>query len=172
MENISLLAQYCQEIDHIAIVVKDLELAIKFFRDILGFEMLETSKVEQPEMIMDMVVFKLGKITFVIVQKTPLTPKIAEDIEHSSLGIRHIALRVDNIEAVIQDLRQRGLNFTTDLIDGSQTYQIFSQRDDNSDVMIEFIERKGNQPTLIFNAGKLLESRMKNKSIDDSLSSG
>jgi catechol 2,3-dioxygenase-like lactoylglutathione lyase family enzyme len=166
MNSISLLAQYCQEIDHIAITVPDLATAIKFFGDTLGFEMLEKSKSENPKIIMDSATFKVGKVIFVLIQKTPLTPEIAQDSEHSRMGIHHLALRVENIEAVIQDLKERGVNFTTDLVEKDQTYQSFSQRDDNSDVMIEFIERKDGD--YIFNNKGLFESQRKNKGINDS----
>ncbi len=94
-------------IDHIGIAVKDLDAAKGFYRDVLGLsdsgeEVVEDQKVK-------VTFFPVGDSELEILESTSPDGPIAKAIERSGEGIQHMALRVDNIEAAIADLKAKGI---------------------------------------------------------------
>lgn len=148
MEKLSILAQYSANLDHVAIAVKDLESAIQFYQNLLGFKLLERREVLGKSTGMKSAVMESGSIIFVLMEGTSPESQICQYIEHYGVGVQHLAIKVDNLALVKQDLEQRGLKFAVDIINSPGLNQAFSMRDENSGMMIEIIERspeaKGN----------------------------
>ena len=148
MDKLSILAEYSMNLDHVAIAVKDLESAIKFYQNLLGFELVERRDVAGKWSGMKSAVMEAGLIVFVLMEGTSPESQICQYIEHYGAGVQHIAIRVDNLAKVKEDLQQRGLKFVVDDIRSPGLEQAFSVRDENSGMMIEIIERnpeaKGN----------------------------
>jgi 4-hydroxyphenylpyruvate dioxygenase-like putative hemolysin len=59
--------------------------------------------------------------------------------------VSHVALEVCNVHEAVETLRERGLQFDTDVIAGPGLTQSFSSRDPNSGMCIELIARSGEQ---------------------------
>ena len=148
MDKLSILAQYSANLDHVAIAVKDLESAIGFYQNLLGFELVERREVAGKWSGMKSAVMQAGSIIFVLMQGTSPESQICQYIEHYGTGVQHLAIKVDNLAQVKQDLERRGLKFSVDVINSPGLNQAFSVRDENSGIMIEIIERspeaKGN----------------------------
>lgn len=138
---LSVLTQCSKKIDHVAIAVKNLESAIAFYRDTVGFELVERRDVEGKWSGMTSAVMRAGSITFVLVQGTNPESNVSQYIKNYGAGIQHIAIEVENIEDVMQDLKKRGFELITGIINSSGLNQMFSTRDPNSGIMMEFIER-------------------------------
>jgi methylmalonyl-CoA/ethylmalonyl-CoA epimerase len=94
-------------LDHIGIAVGDLGQALAFYRDALGLE------VEPPEEVASQRVrahfIHVGEATLELLEPTSPDSPIAKYAEKRGPGIHHIALRVDDIRAVLARLKARGV---------------------------------------------------------------
>jgi 4-hydroxyphenylpyruvate dioxygenase-like putative hemolysin len=69
---------------------------------------------------------------------------VSRYIEEYGPGVQHIAVEVDDVAALAGTLSKSGVRFATDIIRGDGLVQIFTQREGNSGMMFEFIQRKEN----------------------------
>jgi len=113
-------------IDHINIVVKDLEGMIRFYRDVLGLKV--TKQVTISGEWVDRTVGLTGAKGDVVYLDLPTGPRI-ELIRYLSppgahpvgldrsntAGLRHMAFRVDEIDAAVARLRDAGVQFLSDV---------------------------------------------------------
>lgn len=115
-----------KKIDHINIVVRDLEGAKSFFVD-LGFVVLKQDRLsgEAIEKIVNLPSVDAEYVALAI----PGTQTNLELIQYKSpigqsdprislpnqIGLRHIALEVKNIEAAVAELKSKGIRFFSDI---------------------------------------------------------
>lgn len=104
------------KVDHIGIAVKDLEQAKKFYTDVLGMTALGEEVVEQQKVKVCFI--PSGDSEVELLESTSPDGPIAKFIEKNGEGIQHIALRVDNIENALADLKAKGVR----LIDETPRY--------------------------------------------------
>lgn len=95
------------KVDHIGIAVKDLEQAKKFYTEILGMEVMGEETVEQQKVKVCFI--PCGDSEVELLESTSPEGPIAKFIEKNGEGIQHVALRVDDIEAAIADLKAKGV---------------------------------------------------------------
>jgi methylmalonyl-CoA epimerase len=131
-------------IDHAAIAVRDLESAVTYLRDLFGFEVMEERRIEGSFSGMDSVVLQAGRVKLVLVQGTSPESNVSRYIEHYGPGVQHLAIEVDDAESLLEDLRRRGCDLLTGVIRSPGLDQIFTRRDPNSGMQIEFIARSRN----------------------------
>ena len=99
-------------IDHVGVAVPDLDAAIAFYRDVLGMEVLHhETNAEQGVREVMMGVGDPASPHSCVQLLAPLSPEstIAKFLDRSGPGLQQVAYRVDDIEAVSQVLRDRGL---------------------------------------------------------------
>lgn len=151
-------------IDHIAIAVRDLEQAITFFRDILGFNVLRRRTIKGARTGMISAELEANGIRFVLCQGTEPQSQVCLLIDRTGPGVAHIALAVDDVQTAVASLRKRGLAFDTTVIEGRGLTQAFSSRCPNTGMSFEFIRRDGEEEFLQENVQELfrqLESGQK-----------
>lgn len=146
-----------KKIDHIAIAVRELDSAIRFFSEQLGFTLVRRLSVTGQRTGMISAEMIHGDIKFVLCQGTEPASQVSQLIANYGAGVAHIALATDDVEAVAADLAQKGLTFDTTVINGSGLKQIFSSRDANIGVSFEFIERRGEEGFLEENVQELFD---------------
>jgi len=95
------------KLDHIGIAVKDLEVAKKFYTEILGMKAQGEEVVEQQQVKVCFI--PCGDSEVELLESTSPEGPIAKFIEKNREGIQHIALRVDNIENALADLKAKGV---------------------------------------------------------------
>ncbi|MDR3566195.1 MAG: methylmalonyl-CoA epimerase [Negativicutes bacterium] len=95
------------KVDHIGIAVKDLTAAKKFYSEILGMTALGEEVVEQQKCKVCFI--PSGDSELELLESTSPDGPIGKYIEKNGEGIQHIALRVDNIEAALADLKAKGV---------------------------------------------------------------
>jgi methylmalonyl-CoA/ethylmalonyl-CoA epimerase len=139
----ALLSKYARSIDHVAIAVRDLEESITFYTDVLGFELKERRRTEGKHTGMTSAVLKAGPITVVLLQGTSPDSQVSKFVEHYGAGVQHLAIGVESLPEMAEDLKASGLEFDTNVIQSPGLRQIFSARDKGSGMMFEFIERMG-----------------------------
>jgi 4-hydroxyphenylpyruvate dioxygenase-like putative hemolysin len=96
-------------------------------------------------------------VKFVLCQGTEPESQVSRLVNHYGPGVAHIALEVDDVQAAVGDLRARGLDFDTSVIQGPGLTQAFSSRCDNSGLSFEFIARGGEAGFLESNVQELFE---------------
>ncbi|HWI66386.1 MAG TPA: VOC family protein [Symbiobacteriaceae bacterium] len=164
MDDYSVLSRSLRTVDHLAVAVDDLEAAVAFYRDRLGFEEQERRVTEGKKTGMESVVMKAGELKVVLLKGTTEESQVSRYVQEYGPGVQHVAFMVEGIEQVVADLRDRGLPFDTDVIIGPGLKQAFSRRDPVSGMMFELIERTGNEGFHDDNVKKLFESLEKNDS--------
>ncbi len=144
-----------KKIDHIAIAVKDLEMAVNFYCDVLGFNLIQRRLVTGQRTGMHAAELEHNNIKFVLCQGLDPESQVSRLIENFGVGVAHIALEVEDVDSVATCLSKQGLNFDTTVIKGAGLKQIFSSRDANSGLSFEFIERGGEAGFLEENVNEL-----------------
>jgi methylmalonyl-CoA epimerase len=95
------------QIDHIGIAVKDLEETMKFYTECLGLKVTDIETVEEQKVRTAFIPIGEGEIE--LLESTDPDGPIAKHIEKRGEGIQHIALRVENIEKALEELKQKGV---------------------------------------------------------------
>jgi GTPase len=94
-------------LDHVGIAVEDIDKSLAFFRDALGLD------VELPEEVASQRVrahfIPVGESSIELLEATASDSAIAKYVEKRGPGIHHITLRVDDIRAVLEQLKARGV---------------------------------------------------------------
>jgi catechol 2,3-dioxygenase-like lactoylglutathione lyase family enzyme len=128
-----------QKIDHVGIVVKDLAAATAFFLD-LGFELQGEFAMEGEWL--DRIVGLKGVKTKNVMLRTPdhgvsleisqyHAPTDDKGLQRplaNTLGIRHIALVVDDIEAIVVKLKKKGMETFSDIQTYEKSYKLLYVR--------------------------------------------
>jgi methylmalonyl-CoA/ethylmalonyl-CoA epimerase len=129
-------------IDHVGIAVPDLDEAMAFYRDTFGMETVHEETNEEQGVREAMVA--VGDSGSCIQLLAPLSPEstIAKFLDRSGPGIQQLAYRVDDVEAVADVLRQRGVRLLYDAprrgTSGSRVN--FVHPKDAGGVLIELVE--------------------------------
>ena len=96
-----------KKINHIGVAVKDLDEAIKLYRDQLGLEFKGTDLVESQKV--KVAFFKIGETNIELVAAISDDSPIAKYLEKNREGIHQICFEVDNINEALKELKQRGV---------------------------------------------------------------
>jgi methylmalonyl-CoA/ethylmalonyl-CoA epimerase len=94
------------KIDHIGIAVKSIDNTLKFYKDALNLESIGTEVVEDQKV--KVAFLPLGDSEIELIESTSPDGTIAKFIESKGEGIQHIALRVENIEEALKELKEKG----------------------------------------------------------------
>ncbi|HEX7975048.1 MAG TPA: methylmalonyl-CoA epimerase [Anaerolineales bacterium] len=96
-----------KKIDHIAILVDDLEATLSFWRDALGLELagMQDVPVEQAQIAF----LPAGQSEIELVRTTTGDSGLARFLEKRGPGMHHICLEVDDIAGMIAQLKAKGI---------------------------------------------------------------
>ena len=95
-------------IDHVGVAVNNLDEAISLYRDVLGLKLEGVHAVEEQKV--RVAFFSTGGETRIeLLESTESESPVAKFIERRGEGVHHIALKVRNIEAVLEELKGKGL---------------------------------------------------------------
>lgn len=104
------------KVDHIGIAVSNLEESLKFYTEVLG---LKSAGIEEvAEQKVKVAFLPCGDSEIELLESTSPDGPIAKFIEKNGEGIQHIAIRVDNIEGTLAELKEKGVR----LIDEKPRY--------------------------------------------------
>jgi methylmalonyl-CoA/ethylmalonyl-CoA epimerase len=95
------------KIDHLGIAVNSIEDGKKFWTDILGLSFQGTETVAEQKVTTAF--FPVGESEVELLESTAPDGPIAKYIEKKGTGIQHVALRVENIEAALAELKEKGV---------------------------------------------------------------
>ena len=96
-----------KQINHVAVVVDNMEKALSFWRDALGMELQGLREV--PTEKSQVAFLPLPGSEIELVQPTTDDSGIAKYLAKRGPGMHHICLEVDNIEEMMSQLRTKGV---------------------------------------------------------------
>ena len=94
-------------LDHIGIAVKDLNVALGFYRDALGLEIEAPEDVASQRVRVHFV--PLGGASLELLEATSPESPIARYVEKRGPGLHHLTLRVDDLHGALERLKTRGV---------------------------------------------------------------
>ncbi len=94
-------------IDHIGIAAKDMESALSFFTEKLGMDATGFETIEDQAVRVAFLPLSEGELE--ILESTKPDGPVAKFIESRGEGVQHIALRVDDLEAALKELKEKGV---------------------------------------------------------------
>jgi methylmalonyl-CoA epimerase len=98
------------EIDHLGIAVRSLDEGLRFYQQTLGMRVTHTETVEVEQVCVAMLPAgsAANSPRIELLEAAGAESTIAKFIEKRGPGLHHIALRVDNLAAALDRLRQAG----------------------------------------------------------------
>lgn len=96
-----------KSINHVAVVVDDMEKALSFWRDALGMEMQELRDVPMEKSQIAFLPLEGSEVELVI--PTSKDSGIARYLAKRGPGMHHICLEVDDIAGMLAQLRAKGV---------------------------------------------------------------
>jgi methylmalonyl-CoA/ethylmalonyl-CoA epimerase len=129
------------KLDHIAIVVKDLDDAILTYSRKLGLSMLSRQRVETEGV--EIAIMGLDNTHIELVKPIRDDTGVAKFLEKRGPGLHHVCFEVDNIETLINILQTSGLKLidTKPRIGYKGNKAIFVHPSSTHGVLIEFYEK-------------------------------
>ena len=94
-----------KQVNHVAVVVDDMEKALSFWRDALGMDLHELRNV--PAEKSQVAFLPLPSSELELVMPTTDDSGIAKYLSKRGPGMHHICLEVDDIEGMLQQLRSK-----------------------------------------------------------------
>jgi methylmalonyl-CoA/ethylmalonyl-CoA epimerase len=94
-------------IDHIAVLVSELDGPLAFWRDALGLELTHVQDV--PAEMAKIAFLPVGASEIELVNPTTTDSGLARFLEKRGPGMHHICLEVDDIEGMLTRLRDKGI---------------------------------------------------------------
>ncbi len=130
-----------QKIDHIGVAVKSIDEAMKIYTEFLGLEVTGIETVEEQKVKTAFI--PVGESKIELLESTSPDGPIAKFIEKRGEGIQHIALRVDNLEAKLKELKEKGVRLIdeTPRLGAGGAKIAFIHPKDTKGVLIELCER-------------------------------
>jgi 4-hydroxyphenylpyruvate dioxygenase-like putative hemolysin len=132
------------KVDHMAVAVLDLSKSIDFYVCCMGFKLDCIRETTGKYSGMRSAVLFSGKFSIVLLQSLDKESQVQRYIERYGPGVQHVAFAVINLDEVVKNLQNRGIKFSTNIIESKGLRQIFTKRDEGSGMMYEFIERINN----------------------------
>jgi len=95
-----------KNIDHIGIAVKDIKTANHLYEKLLGKPPYKLEEVSDQNVLTSF--FQIGESKVELLQATSEDSSIAKFIEKRGEGIHHLAFEVDDIEATMKEMEEKG----------------------------------------------------------------
>ncbi len=129
-----------KRIDHIAIVVPDIDEAQVFYRDVLGLELAHIEQIDGQEVIVAF--FPVGGSEVELLKPTSETSGVARYLANRGPGIHHLCLEVDDLQAMIDNLKERGVQLINEqpTIGNGGKKVVFVHPKSTFGVLIELVE--------------------------------
>lgn len=131
-------------IDHIAFRVADLEKAIQFYTEVMGCELADRFFVDfEDGAKARCAALNAGSIQIFVSEGVGDGGVVKEWVKKHGNNIHHIAYAVDDLEAAVEDAKNKGVHFLSEKqIENDDLIQIFTRPHEDTGVIHELIQRK------------------------------
>ena len=98
-----------KRIDHVAIIVRNIEQALEFYRDTLGIEPSEIKEVPTEQVrIAFLPMGGPGGSEIELIEPTTSDSSLTKFLDKRGEGMHHICLEVENIDDALQEMLAKG----------------------------------------------------------------
>jgi methylmalonyl-CoA/ethylmalonyl-CoA epimerase len=123
-------------IEHIALAVDDIEVAIKHYQEVWGLEVTHREIVADQGV--EEVMLPLGNCSLQLLGATGPDTIVARFLARRGEGLHHIAYEVDDLESTLADLKAKGVQLVDE-----------SPRAGGRGQMVAFVHPKANHGLLV-----------------------
>ena len=136
------------KIDHIAIIVKDADEALKLYSEMFGFEVVE--RVDGPRGEFKAVLVRVGDITIEFLQPLTSTGSYARFLEERGGGLHHVSFATNNIEKELKALKAQGRRLINEvpMSPVPSTKVAFIHPSAAENVLVELVQRASATPRI------------------------
>lgn len=129
-----------KRIDHIAIVVDDIDGALGFWRDALGLELDYVEEI--PEQKSRVAFLPVGECEVELVEPISDDSGVARYLQKRGPGMHHICLQVESLESTLADLKAKGVHLINETpLEGSGGKRLaFIHPESTEGVLVELYE--------------------------------
>jgi len=129
-----------KRIDHIAIVVEDIDQALAFWRDALGLELAHVEDVAEQKSIVAFLPTADSEVE--LVKPTTDDSGVARYLQKRGPGMHHICFEVEDIESSLAELKAKGVRLINEVpMTGSGGKKIaFIHPESTNGVLVELYE--------------------------------
>lgn len=99
-------ASLLRRLDHVAVIVRDTEHALRFYRDRLGLDVHSTEEIDDPRV--RLTYLDAGNTYVQLVEPLDCESPLWEWLEQHGEGLHHICFGVDDVSAAIAALSDNG----------------------------------------------------------------
>ena len=101
------------KINHVAMVVQDIDAALNFWEQTFGLELDHVEDV--PSQKSKVAFLPLGESEIELVQPTTSDSGLANFLEKRGEGMHHICIEVEDIDATLAELKSKGVRLINDV---------------------------------------------------------
>ncbi len=132
-----------KRINHVAVVVDDMQKSLSFWRDALGMEMQELRDVPAEQSQVAFLPLEGSEVE--LVQPTTGDSGIAKYLAKRGPGMHHLCLEVDDVQGMLAQLKARGVRLISEeprvAADGRK--YAFVHPESTGGVLVELYEVRG-----------------------------
>jgi methylmalonyl-CoA epimerase len=128
------------KIDHVGIMVSDLDAALRFYTETLGLEAGPIESRDQPPIRRCCV--RLGDAELELIEAGDREQTMMRLLPHRESGVYHVGLRVDDVDAEAARLRASGIPLVDDIREGGDMRIQYLHPDAAQGALIELVTRK------------------------------
>jgi methylmalonyl-CoA/ethylmalonyl-CoA epimerase len=150
-------------IDHVAIIVDDIEPALNFWRDALGLEVTHVEAVPDQESVVAFL--PTGESEVELVKPTSDDSGISRYLHKRGPGIHHICFQVDDIDVCIAKMKEHGVRLINpEPVIGTGGKKIaFIHPESTHGVLIELYELTQQEPEIRLARARELADRVRSQ---------
>ncbi|HOD99514.1 MAG TPA: VOC family protein [Kiritimatiellia bacterium] len=108
-----------KRIDHVEIIPRNAERTIRFYTDILGFQVISREAVNAPP-LKEVIYLRLGDTTIEVMSVDDPKPGAESPWQ---IGLRAIALEVEDMAKAVEYLKTRGISMSLAPVDLGNSYR-------------------------------------------------
>lgn len=128
-----------QRVNHIAIIVANLDEALQTYQDRLGLAM--SKRMLMPEQEVEIDFLPAGESVIELIQPVTETSGVAKYLASRGEGLHHICLEVDSVQNTLDEMAARSVRLINEKpINAAEGYGIFVHPKATHGVLIEFLE--------------------------------
>ena len=94
-------------LDHVAIAVKDLDAAVKYYVEVLGYAPPELEEVAEQQVKTAIFGHGMGRIELIC--PTSADSGVAKFLEKRGEGLHHVCVEVADLEATLAEMKAKGI---------------------------------------------------------------
>jgi methylmalonyl-CoA epimerase len=127
-------------IDHIGILVTDLEAAVRFYTETFGLEAGPIETRDEPPI--RRCCLRVGDAELELIEARDPERTMMRYLPHRDAGVYHLGLRVDDVDGEAERLRSRGVPLVDQVREGGNMRIQYIHPDAAQGTLIELVTRK------------------------------